>query len=44
MTVSIFSYAGEVTVGFMVDAALLGDPELLARSYERELARLCGLR
>jgi diacylglycerol O-acyltransferase len=42
MTVSIFSYAGEVTVGFMVDVALLGDPEPLARSYERELSRLCG--
>jgi WS/DGAT/MGAT family acyltransferase len=42
MTVSIFSYAGEVTVGFMVDTALLADPELLARAYERELARLCA--
>jgi WS/DGAT/MGAT family acyltransferase len=42
MTVSIFSYAGEVTVGFMVDTALLADPEPLARAYERELARLCG--
>jgi WS/DGAT/MGAT family acyltransferase len=42
MTVSIFSYAGEVTVGFMVDTALLGDPEPLARSYERELALLCA--
>ncbi len=42
MTVSIFSYAGEVTVGFMVDTALLDDPEPLARTYERELASLCG--
>lgn len=41
MTVSIFSYAGEVTVGFMVDTALLADPEPLARVYERELAVLC---
>ncbi len=41
MTVSIFSYAGEVTVGFMVDIALLDDPAPLARAYERELARLC---
>ncbi len=40
MTVSIFSYAGEVTVGFMVDTALLPDPTPLARAYERELARL----
>ena len=42
MTVSIFSYAGEVTVGFMADTALIADPEPLARSFERELARLCG--
>ena len=31
MTVSIFSYAGEVTVGFMVDTALLPDPQPLVR-------------
>jgi diacylglycerol O-acyltransferase len=42
MTVSIFSYAGEVTVGFMADTALIPDPEPLARAYERELHRLCG--
>jgi hypothetical protein len=42
MTVSIFSYAGEVTVGFMVDSGVLDDPGELARAYERELARLCG--
>jgi WS/DGAT/MGAT family acyltransferase len=42
MTVSIFSYAGEVTVGFMVDTALFADPEPLARAYERELDLLCG--
>lgn len=42
MTVSIFSYAGEVTVGFMVDTAVLDDPGSLAAAYERELARLCG--
>lgn len=41
MTVSILSYAGEVTVGFMVDTALLDDPGSLARAYERELAVLC---
>ncbi len=40
MTVSIFSYAGEVTVGFMVDSALLADPAPLASAYERELSRL----
>ena len=42
MTVSIFSYAGEVTVGFMVDTALLDDPGELAGAYRRELARLCA--
>jgi len=42
MTVSIFSYAGEVTVGFMADTALLDDPAPLAAAYERELARLCS--
>ena len=42
MTVSIFSYAGEVTVGFMTDTALIADPEPLARCYENELAELCG--
>jgi diacylglycerol O-acyltransferase len=41
MTVSIFSYAGEVTVGFMVDTALLADPAPLARAYEAQLAELC---
>jgi diacylglycerol O-acyltransferase len=42
MTVSIFSYDGEVTVGFMADTALVPDPEPLARAYEGELARLAG--
>jgi WS/DGAT/MGAT family acyltransferase len=37
MTVSIFSYAGEVTVGFMTDTALVADPAPLARAYEAEL-------
>jgi WS/DGAT/MGAT family acyltransferase len=41
LTVSIFSYAGEVSVGFMADTALLPDPGPLARAYETELARLC---
>ena len=42
MTVSIFSYAGEVTVGFMADTALTVDPEQLARAYEAELRTLVG--
>jgi WS/DGAT/MGAT family acyltransferase len=42
MTVSILSYAGQVTVGFMVDTALLDEPGALARAYEEELETLCG--
>jgi hypothetical protein len=38
--VSIFSYAGEVTSGFMADTGLV-DPEPLARAYESELRVLC---
>jgi diacylglycerol O-acyltransferase / wax synthase len=41
LTVSIFSYAGEVSVGFMADTALLADPAPLARVYEAELERFC---
>ena len=41
LTVSIFSYAGEVTSGFMADTGLF-DPEPLARAYEHELRSLCG--
>ncbi len=41
LTVSIFSYFGEVTSGFMADTGLV-DPEPLARGYERELRELCG--
>lgn len=41
MTVSIFSYAGEVTVGFMTDTALVPDPAPLARAYEDQMAQLC---
>jgi hypothetical protein len=37
MTVSIFSYDGEITVGFMADAALSVEPEQLARTYEAQL-------
>jgi diacylglycerol O-acyltransferase / wax synthase len=41
MTVSIFSYAGEVTVGFMVDTALLPDPQPLVAAFDAELRALC---
>lgn len=35
--VSIFSYAGQVTVGVMSDAAVLPDPQALVKGIEREL-------
>ena len=41
MTVSIFSYAGEVTAGFMADTALIPDPGVLAETFDRELLQLC---
>ena len=37
MSVSIFSYRGEVTVGLMVDAALVPDPGEVVNQFEREL-------
>jgi WS/DGAT/MGAT family acyltransferase len=40
MTVSIFSYNGEVTVGFMADTALRAGAVQLARAYEDQLADL----
>jgi diacylglycerol O-acyltransferase / wax synthase len=40
MSVSIFSYRGEVTVGLMVDAALVPDPEEIVTQLERELYAL----
>lgn len=42
LTISIFSYAGEVSVGFMADVALVPDPGALAEAFERDLGRLCG--
>ena len=43
MSVSIFSYRGEVTVGLMVDAALIPDPEQIVIQLERELETLAHL-
>ncbi len=40
MSVSIFSYRGEVTVGLMVDAALIPDPQEIVKQLERELTTL----
>ena len=39
MTVSIFSYAGEVTVGFMADSRLVPDPAPLVRAFDARAAR-----
>ena len=43
MSVSIYSYRGEVTVGLMVDAALIPDPGLIVTQLERELDALGSL-
>jgi diacylglycerol O-acyltransferase / wax synthase len=43
MSVSIFSYCGEVTVGLMVDAALVPDPNQIVTQLEREVAALARL-
>jgi diacylglycerol O-acyltransferase / wax synthase len=44
MSVSIFSYRGEVTIGLMVDAALVPDPQLIVDRLQPELAALRRLR
>jgi diacylglycerol O-acyltransferase / wax synthase len=44
MSVSIFSYRGEITVGLMVDAALVPDPEHVVTQMERELDALERIR
>jgi diacylglycerol O-acyltransferase / wax synthase len=43
MSVSIFSYRGEVTVGLMVDAALIPDPDRVVAQLELELEALAHL-
>jgi diacylglycerol O-acyltransferase len=40
MSVSIFSYAGDVSVGFLVDAGLVPDPQQLVAHLGDELAAL----
>lgn len=40
MSVSIFSYAGDVSVGFLVDAGLVPDPDTLVAGFDEELAVL----
>jgi diacylglycerol O-acyltransferase len=40
MSVSVFSYAGKVTVGFLTDAGLVPDPQALADAFHDELLAL----
>jgi len=40
MSVSVFSYAGKVTVGFLTDAGLVPDPQALADGFREELLAL----
>jgi len=40
MSVSIFSYAGDVSVGFLADAGLVPDPDALVTHFRSELAAL----
>jgi len=39
-SVSIFSYDGQVSVGFMVDAGLVPDPDAIVGAVDAELAAL----
>ncbi|MGA9860374.1 MAG: wax ester/triacylglycerol synthase family O-acyltransferase [Solirubrobacteraceae bacterium] len=43
MSVSIFSYRGEVTIGLMVDAALVPDPDQIVTRVEHEVQLLAAL-
>jgi WS/DGAT/MGAT family acyltransferase len=40
MTVSLFSYAGKVTAGFLADAGIEADPQPLAHAFRAELLSL----
>ncbi len=43
MTVSIFSYHDSVTIGLLVDAGLVPDPQAIVERVEQELAELAEL-
>jgi hypothetical protein len=43
MSVSVFSYAGRISVGFLADAGLVPDPQRLADAFREELLRATGL-
>jgi WS/DGAT/MGAT family acyltransferase len=40
MSISIFSYAGRVTVGFLVDSGLVSEPQTLADGFRSEVLAL----
>jgi hypothetical protein len=40
MTVSLFSYRGKVTAGFLTDAGIVADPQPLADAFRAELLAL----
>lgn len=44
VTVSIFSYAGSITVGLMTDAGLVPDPEAIVAAFESEMEALLRLK
>lgn len=44
MSVSIFSYRGEVTIGLLVDAGLVPDPQAIMHHTEQELTALARLK
>ena len=43
MTVSIFSYHDSVTIGLLVDAGLVPEPQAIVERVEQELAELSAL-
>lgn len=43
-TVTIFSYAGQITIGVMADAGLVPDPEAIVSAFEREVEALLRLK
>lgn len=44
ISVAIFSYVGEITVGFSVDAGLVPDPGKIVNAFERELEAVLRLK
>ena len=44
MTVSMFGYSGEVTVGLMVDSGLIPEPDEIVRGFDTELRALLRLK